>query len=498
MKKGKYDIERQHKKGKWHAIERIQYLLDENTFREIGSNVGSYRKEYDSGESLPYDGVITGYGYIKKQLVFIYSQDFTICGGTVGRKHGEKIVHILDMAIKNKCPIIGINDSGGARIQEGVNSLAGYGDIFYLNTLASGYIPQIMVIVGPCAGGAVYSPGIADFIFMVEELGYMFVTGPKVIKEVTGKHCTNDELGGAKVHAKYSGEAHFIYKTEQQCFDGVKKLLGLIPPCSGIKQIYKTNYKNKILNNFEEIVPKDQRKIYDVLKLIHELLDKYSFFEVQKEFAPNIVIGFGKLSGITIGIVANQPNYKVGSLDCDASDKAARFVRYCDAYDIPIITLVDVPGFFPSIEQEREGIIRHGAKLLYAYSEATTIKISIILRKAFGGAYLAMGSKHLRADFVYALSDVQMSVMGAEGAISIIFEKQLKNMGEEDRDEYKKKMIEKYQREIMPSKIAEKEGYIDEILLPEQIRERIFSDLVALNNKSKDKSVQKKHGNIPL
>lgn len=494
----RYDVSKQHIKGKWHAIERIEYLLDKNSFHEFGSNVGTYREEYDSKESLPYDGVITGYGYINGQLVYVYSQDFTICGGTVGKKHGEKIAMTIKKAIECRCPVIGINDSGGARIQEGVNALAGYGEIFYLNTLASGYIPQIMIIAGPCAGGAVYSPGITDFIFMVEGLGNMFVTGPKVIEQVTGEKCTAEELGGAKVHAIDSGVAHFRYPTEKECFDNVKKLIELIPPNVNFSNHYgMKRYSKKMFCRIDHIVPKEQRKVYDVLDLILQLLDDNSFLEIQKEFAPNIVIGLGRLSGITVGIVANQPRMLGGILDCDSSDKAARFVRYCDAYNIPIITLVDVPGFIPSIKQEKAGIIRHGAKLLYAYSEASTIKLTVIVRKAFGGAYIAMGSKHLGADFVYAWPNAQISVMGADGAINVLYSKQLQKMDGEEKSTFKNDMVKKYEKEYMTSLIAEKEGYVDEVIKPIQTRERIFQDILVLSNK-KHKSIDKKHGNIPL
>lgn len=493
-----YNIEKQHKRKKWHAIERIMYLLDKDSFKEFGSNIGSYGAEYSYVNSLPYDGVITGYGYIDGQLVYVYSQDFTICGGTVGRKHGEKIATAIKKAIENKCPIIGIIDSGGARIQEGANALAGYGQIFYNNTLASGYIPQISIIAGPCAGGAVYSPGLTDFVFMIKQVGYMFVTGPKVIEDVTGEHCTEDELGGTKIHAQYSGVAHFISETEQECFDKVKKLIAMLPSSSDSEMKKFMRYSKKHFSEIDLILPKEQRKVYDIHRVINGLLDKDTFLEIQEQFANNIVIGLGCLSKITVGIVANQPQILGGILNCDASDKAARFVRFCDSFSIPIITLVDVPGFMPGIQQEKNGIIRHGAKLLYAYAEATVPKITIILRKAFGGAYIAMGSKHLGTDFVYAWPGAQISVMGAEGAIDIIYNKKLLMMKDDEKQKFRAERLEKYNEQFMSSLIAEREGYVDEIISPEQTREIIFKDLLSLMNKRRPITIMKKHGNIPL
>jgi acetyl-CoA carboxylase carboxyltransferase component len=495
---GKYDIEKQHKMHKLHAIERIKYLLDDNSFHEYGSNIGSYGEEYECEKSFPYDGVITGYGYIHRKLVFIYSQDFTVCGGTVGKAHGRKIAITIKKAIENKCPVIGICDSGGARIQEGVNALAGYGDIFFYNTLASGYIPQISIIAGTCAGGAVYSPAITDFIFMIKNVGYMFVTGPKVIQDVTGKICSMNELGGSSIHAEYSGVAHFISETEKECFNEVRKLIKMIPSSNILNKNENFKFSQKYFSQIGTFVPKEQRKVYDIHRIIDELLDKNTFMEIQKKFAGNIVIGLGTFCGMTVGIVANQPKVLGGVLDSDASDKAARFVRYCDSFNIPIITLVDVPGFVPSIEQEKSGIIRHGAKLLYAYAESTVPKITLILRKAFGGAYIAMGSKHLGADAVYAWPNVQISVMGAEGAIDILYGKILLDMGEKEKEIFKEKMEKKYSQKYMNSLTAEKEGYIDEIILPEETREKFYQDLVAFTNKEPVIQVTKKHGNIPL
>lgn len=498
MEKTKYDLEKQHRKGKLHAIERINKILDKNTFCELGGNVGAYKKEYISENNLLYDGVITGYGYINKRLVYIYSQDFTICGGTVGKKHGEKIVLVLKKAIENACPIIGINDSGGARIQEGVTALAAYGDIFYYNTLASGYVPQISIILGPCAGGAVYSPGIMDFIFMVNDISHMFVTGPKVIQEVTGKKYTANELGGTQIHKNLSGVSHFTLKDEESCFEKVRKLINTIPSSVNEKKVIEFQYYNKVFSEIDKILPNNPRKVYDVKKVIYELIDNESFLEIQEDFAKNIVIGFGKICGVSIGIIANQPQILAGVLDCDTSDKAARFVRYCDAYNIPIITLVDVPGFMPSIEEEKKGIIRHGAKLLFAYSEATTSKITIILRKAFGGAYIAMGSKHLGADFVYAWPNAQIAVMGAEGAVNVLYSKELLSMKLEEQCDFRKAKIKEYEKVYMSSLIAEKEGYIDKVIEPKETREQIFKDILSLQNKKTIISINKKHDNIPL
>ena len=496
--KNEYNLEKQHKKGKLHAIERINRVLDSETFCELGNGVGAYKEKYNVRSSYAYDGVITGYGYINGKLVYIYSQDFTICGGTVGKKHGEKIVSIIKKALENKCPIIGINDSGGARIQEGVNALAAYGDIFYYNTLASGYIPQISVVLGPCAGGAVYSPGITDFIFMVDGISHMFVTGPKVIEEVTGVSCNEDELGGTYIHKNFSGVSHFVTSNEEKCFQKLRKLISIIPSSADERKSINTMYNKKFFTNIHNIVPKNPRKVYNMNDIIFDVVDLNEFIEVQKEFATNIVVGFGKISEITVGIIANQPNIMAGVLDCDSSDKAARFVRYCDSFNIPIITFVDVPGFMPSIEQEKKGIIRHGAKLLYAYAEATTIKITIILRKAFGGAYIAMGSKHLGTDRVYAWPQSQISVMGAEGAVNVIYSRQLKTLTGIERERFKMEKIQEYEKVYMSSLIAEREGYIDKIIEPKETRLQIFKDILSLQNKKDLFYVCKKHGNIPL
>lgn len=499
-----YQLEKQHAKGKLHAIERITSLLDHNSFREIQSGVTNLEETFGiKPGQFPYDGVITGYGSIGGRKVFIYSEDFTVIGGTLGKQHGFKIANVIKLAIKNRCPIIGINDSGGARIQEGVNALAGYGEIFYYNTLASGYIPQISIIAGNCAGGAVYSPGITDFIFVIDNISQMYVTGPKVIKSVTNEDITAEELGGANVHAQRSGVAHFYCKNEQTCYKKVRKLLDTIPQYYGEPKkdmpdfaVYETNAVFQYeMNN---IIPAERNRAYNIKDVIKLLSDPNSFIEVMRDFAKNIVVGFAKIKGITVGYVANQPNYAAGALDCDASDKGARFIRYCDAYDIPIITLTDVPGFLPGSGQERKGIIRHGAKLLYAYSEATTTKLNVILRKAYGGAYIAMCSKHLRADFVYAWPNAEIAVMGAEGAVDILFAKEMKKLGADECACFRDEKIAEYNKDFMSARVASMQGYVDEVIKPEATRERLYADLLMLSGKKDIVSVEKKHGNIPL
>lgn len=495
----KYDVEKQHKIGKLHAIERLELLLDSGSFQEIGSMVHHSCTRFGmKDKSLPYDGVITGFGKIFNRSVAVYSQDFTVMGGTLGELHGKKIAKILQLAIDSRCPIIGINDSGGARIQEGINSLAGYGDVFRLNTLASGYIPQISVIVGPCAGGAVYSPGITDFVFMVDSISHMFVTGPNVIKKVLYQEIDKDALGGVLLHARKSGVCHFHEATEQQCYKDVRRLINYLPQCwNEIQDFSKQNEAIKKSNKsgVKIQIPENPKISYDVKNVINEIIDKQSFFEISKDFAQNIVIGFGQLEGKTVGIVANQTKYFAGVLDCDASDKASRFVRFCDAFNIPLLTLVDVPGFFPGLEQEEKGIIRHGAKLLFAYSESTVPKITIILRKAYGGAYIAMCSKHLGADLVFSWEKAEIAVMGAEGAVEILHKKDL-NIAD-NKPELFKKYTSEYTETFINPKIAAQNGIIDEVIKPERTREVVLQGLKLLKNK-KQFLIEKKHGNIPL
>lgn len=502
-----YNMEKQHKLGKLHALERICQLLDEDSFREIGSCVTNQEDAFNIHKGqFPYDGVITGYGTINGQKIIIYSQDFTVIGGTLGKMHGFKIAGAIKLAIENRCPIIGINDSGGARIQEGVNALAGYGEIFYYNTLASGYIPQISIIAGNCAGGAVYSPGITDYIFVIDDISKMFVTGPAVIKSVTNEDITADALGGAKVHSETSGVAHFRTESEKECFQQVRKLISLIPPCYEEGYLHQvspatlTPYNKEVTFNKDlaSVIPEKTNQSYDMHRIIDGIVDSGSFLEIQKDFARNVIIGLAKIKGITVGIVSNQPKFMAGVLDCDSSDKAARFIRYCDCYNIPIITLTDVPGFLPGKDQEYKGIIRHGAKLLFAYSESTTIKINIILRKAYGGAYIAMSSKHLRADFVYAWPTAEIAVMGADGAADILYGKKMKSMSPYEKEAFRQEKVDEYNKAFMNPHVSAAQGYVDEIIKPEATRERIYGDILLLSEKRPLTAIRKKHGNIPL
>lgn len=494
-----YNFEKQHSKGKLHAIERIILLLDQGSFYEMGSCISNCQSELGMKYgTLPYDGVITGYGTINGRRVFVYSQDFTVMGGTLGKQHGRKIAHTIEMAVKSKCPVIGINDSGGARIQEGVNSLSGYGDIFYWNTKASGYIPQISVIAGPCAGGAVYSPGITDFIFNIENISNMYVTGPKVVRTVTNQQVTSEELGGSGVHAAKSGVAHFKYADEKTCYHAVRNLISVLPSYYGEMKAYEPVFNEKPQNGIQGIIPDSTKKTYDVRKIIDIIFDQESFLEVQEEYAANLTIGFAKLSKIVVGIIANNPSHMAGVLDCDASDKGARFVRFCDAFNIPLITFVDVPGFLPGLDQERKGIIRHGAKLLYAYAEASTVKLTIILRKAYGGAYLAMCCKQLGADMVYAWPKAEIAVMGGDAAVEVIYHRELSQLSGEAKQSFLEEKTEEYKAICMNAQKALMEGYVDEGIGPESTRERLFQDLILLQCKEEPIFINKKHGNIPL
>ncbi len=493
-----YNIEKQHKKGKLHAIERINMLLDANSFFEINSQISHNSVNFGMDKkNIPYDGVITGFGTIEGQKVGIYAQDFTIMGGTLGKQHGFKITQIIKTCIKAKCPIIGINDSGGARIHEGIDSLAGYGEIFYYNTLASGYVPQISIIAGPCAGGAVYSPGLTDFVFLIDDISKMFVTGPKVVKSVMNEDVTLDQLGGTEIHSSKSGVAHFRAKNEKECFYQVKQLLNIIPHYYGEnKDIINSEYKLKRNNNIYNLLPKKSNLSYDIVPIIYSILDDNSFIEIQEYFAKNSIVGFGRISNILVGIVANQPKYLAGVLDCDSSDKISRFVRYCDSFDIPLITFTDVPGFLPGLQQESKGIIRHGAKILYAYSEATVPKINVIIRKAYGGAYIAMCSKHLGADFIFAWPSAEIAVMGAESAVSVLYEKEMKKSI--NVNEFCQEKIKLYNDYFINPKLAAQRGYIDEIIEPKDTRKILYKTLILLSEKKDIALVKKKHGNIPL
>lgn len=493
---GKERLEKQHAKGKMSARERLAVLFDEGTFVEVDGLAESRFTRTDvKKKSVPGDGVITGYGKINGKLVFAYSEDFTVIGGTLGECHSMKICRIMDRAIEMRAPLIAINDSGGARIEEGVCSLNGYSGMFIRNTKASGLIPQIAVIMGPCAGGACYSPAICDFIFMTENTSRMFITGPGVVKEVIGEIVSSFELGSAKIHMEKSGVAHFSYKDDEECLLAVRKLLSYLPANNNEKAEVNEGKWEDYSHMLEEIVPDEQRKVYDVHKVIEAIIDAESFMEIQQHYASNIVIGLGRLNGEVVGIVANQPLVLGGALDAKASEKAARFVRFCDAFNIPILTLVDVPGFFPGTKQEHDGIIRRGAKLLYAFSEATVPKISVILRKAYGGAYIAMNSKNMGADVVYAWPVAQIAVMGAEGASEIIYKKDIESAA--DSAKAREEFAQKYEEGFMNPYIAAKYGYIDEIILPEETRKKLISAFDMCRTKNRDALI-KRHGNIPL
>jgi acetyl-CoA carboxylase carboxyltransferase component len=494
---GSKAIEKQKAIGKLTARERIIAILDPKSFHEYDLFVEHAAKDFDMDKKqLPGDGVITGTGTIMGKPVCIYAQDFTVAGGSLGYMHAKKITKIMDHAMKLKVPIIGINDSGGARIQEGVNSLAGYGEIFYRNTKASGIVPQISVILGPCAGGAVYSPALTDYVFVVDNISKMFITGPEVIKTVLGEEISMEELGGAKVHAEKTGNAHFYAESEQECFDQIKQLISFIPWNNKKKAMAfpKKNPKSKAYN-IETVIPTDPKTPYDIRNVIKAISDDSEFFEIQEKFAANIVIGYARLNGETVGYVANQPNVLAGVLDVDSSDKAARFIRYCDAFNIPLITLVDLPGYLPGIDQEHAGVIRHGAKVLYAYSEATVPKITLVLRKAYGGGYIAMCSHHLRADFVFAWPTAEIAVMGPEGAANIIFRKEIMNA--KNPDEMRQQKVDEYRKKYANPYVAAAYGYIDAVIEPDETRKMLIHALDISANKTEE-CLDKKHGIPPF
>jgi acetyl-CoA carboxylase carboxyltransferase component len=491
-------IEKQHNSGKMTARERINSLLDEDSFVEIDKFVEHRSTNFDmTNTEAPADGVVTGYGTVDGRLIFVYAQDFTVVGGSLGEMHANKICKVQDMAVKMGVPIVGFNDSGGARIQEGVDALSGYGKIFYRNTIASGVIPQISVIMGPCAGGAVYSPALTDFTFMVDKTSMMFITGPQVIKSVTGEEVTQEELGGASTHNKVSGVAHFIDKTELECIERIKELLSFLPSNNlEVSPIYDTNdYINRVEDKLNEIVPDNPNKPYDMKEVIGLLADEGKFFELQSLYAQNILTGYIRLNGKTIGVVANQPRVLAGCLDINASDKAGRFIRTCDAFNIPLLSLVDVPGFLPGTDQEYGGIIRHGAKMLYAFSEATVPKVTLIIRKAYGGAYLAMCSKDLGADQVFAWPNSEIAVMGPEGAANIIFKNDINTSN--DPIQIRKEKIEEYRDTVANPYIAAQRGFVDDILVPSTTRPRLISAFDMLESKRENRP-KKKHGNLPV
>jgi propionyl-CoA carboxylase beta chain len=491
-------VEQQHSRGKMTARERIQFLLDEGSFVEIDKFVTHRCSEFGMEEKkFLGDGVVTGYGTVLGRHVYVYAQDFTVFGGSLSGAQATKICKLLDLAMKNGKPVIGLNDSGGARIQEGVESLAGYAEIFWRNTMASGVIPQITAIMGPSAGGAVYSPAITDFIFMVKNSSYMFVTGPDVIKTVTHEDVTMEELGGAVTHSTRSGVCHFAGEDEKGTLLLIRELLSYLPSnnIDDAPTVRTDDPISRSETKIKTLIPESAKLPYDIKELVEAVVDDNYFFEVQKDFAPNIVVGFARLNGRSVGIVANQPKFLAGCLDNNASLKGARFVRFCDAFNIPLISFVDVPGFLPGTEQEFGGIIKHGAKLLYAFAEATVPKITLITRKAYGGAYCVMSSKHLRADINYAYPTSEIAVMGPEGAVAIVFRGELQKAS--DPVEEKKRLVQDYtERFATPYKAAEL-GYLDEVILPEETRLKLIQALEMLKNK-RDKLPPKKHGNIPL
>lgn len=517
---GRARVEAQHKKGKMTARERIEMLLDEGSFVEVDDMIESRIDDFGLDKKrVPGDGVVTGYGTIDGRQVFVASEDFTVIGGTLGEYHSFKICRIQDMAMAMKAPLICINDSGGARIEEGISSLSGYSGMFLRHTKASGVIPQIAVILGPCSGGACYAPAICDFIFMVEETSKMFITGPNVVKTVINEEVSVEELGGARVHAEKSGVSHFTYKNEKECLLGVKKLLSYLPanntqnpPAVGEIETNGSIASNVIgrvgelgkriipgsddrSNKIVDIVPDNSRRAYNVKDVVECVVDKGSFFEVQKDFAKNVVVGFARMAGEVTGFVCNQPNHMAGSIDYHASDKMARFIRFCDCFNIPLVTLIDVPAFLPGTAQEHSGIIRHGAKVLFAYSEATVPKISLIMRKAYGGAYIAMNSKEMGADIVYAWPIAEIAVMGAEGAVNIAFKRKIKESP--DPEEMRQQCIKEYDDRFLNPYVAAARGYVNEVIKPEETRTALLKALKGLKNKQMDVPF-KKHGNIPL
>ncbi len=493
-------IEKQHKSGKLTARERIERLCDKGSFTEIDMMVEHRCTDYDMDKKeVPADGVVTGYGRIGGRTVFLFAQDFTVIGGSVGRAHAEKICKIIDMALNVGAPVVGLNDSAGARIQEGVDALSGYGQIFYRNVAASGIIPQITAIMGPCAGGAVYSPALTDFIFIVRGTGQMFITGPDVTKAATGRDVKIDDLGGAVIHAKTSGVADFIAQNDVECLQEIRRLLEYMPlNNTEIPPVLPNeDDPNRVDDSLTDMISENPKRAYDMRTVIERVVDFGSLFEVKQEFAPNIITGFARLEGRTVGVVASQPKFLAGCLDINASDKAARFVRFCDAFNIPLVTFVDVPGFLPGVQQEQGGIIRHGAKLLYAYSEATVPKVTVVMRKAYGGAYLAMCSKDLGADIVFALPTAEVAVMGPEGAVGFIHRQELASS--ENPEELRSRMVEEYRQLFANPYRAAARGYVDAVVEPREIRPRLVEALRMLSSKRREgKGPWRKHGNTPL
>jgi propionyl-CoA carboxylase beta chain len=484
-------VQKQHERGKLTARERLDILLDANTFQELDIFAESPTLK------IPGDGVITGFGSIEGRRVCVFAQDFTVMGGSLGERHAAKICKVLDFATKVGCPVIGLNDSGGARIQEGVLSLGGYADIFFSNTMASGVIPQIAAIMGPCAGGAVYSPALMDFVFMVRDTSFMFLTGPDVIKAVLNEDVTFEELGGALTHNQTSGVAHFAMKNEMDCLHGIRKLLSYIPSnnMENPPRIKATDDVNRKEDELAQAIPDDSNRPYDMKRIIELVVDNDSFFEVMPIYSPNIIIGFARLNGQSVGVVANQPKELAGCLDINSSVKGARFVRFCDAFNVPIVTFEDVPGFLPGTNQEWGGVIRHGAKLLYAYCEATVPKILVITRKSYGGAYCVMSSKHIRSDYNLAWPTADIAVMGAQGAVNIIHRKEISQA--KDPEKTRQELIDKYTEELMNPYLAAERGFIDDVIDPRDTRPKLIAALEMLKGKV-DLRPKRKHGNIPL
>ena len=494
---GQHRIDKQHQKKKLTARERIEYFLDEGSFEEMGIMVTHRTTDFGMEKQVFFgDGVVTGYGTVHGRLVYVYAQDFTVFGGALSETHAEKICKIMDLAVNVGAPIIGLNDSGGARIQEGVRSLGGYADIFYRNVQASGVVPQISAIMGPCAGGAVYSPAMTDFTIMVEETSYMFVTGPNVVKTVTNEEVTSEELGGASTHASKSGVAHKSSSNDIECLEDVKKLLSYLPQSNREKaKNLPFTFQEEVREELEGIVPDNSNKPYDMHDVIGGIIDDDSFYEIHKEFAENIIVGFARLGGRSIGIIANQPMFLAGVLDVNSSRKAARFTRFCDSFNIPLLVLVDVPGFLPGTDQEWNGIIVHGAKLLYALSEATVPRVTVITRKAYGGAYDVMNSKHIGADFNYAWPSAEIAVMGAKGASEIIFRKEISEAEDPIKELAKKEAA--YAEEFANPFRAARRGFIDEVIDPKNTRRKLIKAFTMLENKEVN-TPKRKHGNIPL
>jgi len=494
---GQARIDKQHQKKKLTARERVMYLLDEGSFEEIGALVTHRTKDFGMGNQKFYgDGVVTGYGTVDGRLIYVFAQDFTVFGGSLSETHAEKICKIMDMAVNVGAPIIGLNDSGGARIQEGVRSLGGYADIFYRNVQASGVIPQISAIMGPCAGGAVYSPAMTDFTIMVQDTSYMFVTGPNVVKTVTNEEVTSEELGGASVHSTKSGVAHKTSANDVECLEDVKKLLSYLPQSNReFPAELAFDFKDEIREELGTIVPDNPNKPYDMHDIIQGVIDEDSFYEIHKDHAENIIVGFARLGGKSIGIVANQPMFLAGVLDVNSSKKAARFVRFCDCFNIPLLVFEDVPGFLPGTDQEWNGIIVHGAKLLYAFSEATVPRVTVITRKAYGGAYDVMNSKHIGADMNFAWPNAEIAVMGAKGAAEIIFKRDIQ-AADDPEAKWKEKEAEYAELFANPYSASER-GFIDEVILPKNTRQKLIKAFSMLENKEVNRP-HRKHGNIPL